>query len=138
MIKVHECVSFLLVDDAQVLLEKRAKDKTCDPDIVAIPSGHIEVGESQKEALLREIQEELGVTPKSYHYLCSLYHPTTELQLLHYYVVSYWEGSISSFEAAEVFWCNLSEAHVDTLADKVALSEYHRLKGSPVLPSLMA
>ncbi|SHE69883.1 mutator mutT protein [Vibrio gazogenes DSM 21264] len=138
MMKVHECVSFLLVDDTQVLLEKRSKDKTCDPDIVAIPGGHIESGESQKEALLREIQEELGVIPKNYHYLCSLYHPTTEIQLLHYYVVSFWDGGISSFEAEEVFWCDLSEAHVDTLADKVALSEYHRLKGSPILPNLTA
>jgi mutator protein MutT len=138
MMKVHECVSFLLVDDTQVLLEKRSKDKMCDPDIVAIPGGHIESGESQKEALLREIQEELGVIPKNYHYLCSLYHPTTEIQLLHYYVVSFWDGDISSFEAEEVFWCDLSEAHVDTLADKVALSEYHRLKGSPILPNLTA
>ncbi|MDW6004583.1 NUDIX hydrolase [Vibrio mangrovi] len=131
--QVHECVSFLLVEDEQVLLEKRSKFKECDPEIIAIPGGHIEQGESQQEALLREIQEELGVIPKSYSYLCSLYHPTTELQLLHYYVVSKWDGDISSFEADEVFWCELSEAQVDTLADKVAMSEYHRLKGNPAL-----
>ncbi|MCG6295818.1 NUDIX hydrolase, partial [Vibrio vulnificus] len=60
---VHPCVSFLFIDQDKVLLEQRSKEKSCDPDMVAIPGGHMETGESQTETLLREIREEGGVRP---------------------------------------------------------------------------
>ncbi len=102
--EVFECVSFLLVKNGQMLLEKRSAAKTHDPNIVAIPGGHIELGENQTDALLRELDEELAVSPQKSVYLCSLYHPTGELQLLHYYVIPQWSGDIACHEADEVFW----------------------------------
>ncbi|BDR16122.1 hypothetical protein VspSTUT11_40980 [Vibrio sp. STUT-A11] len=90
--KVHECVSFILVKNSQILLETRAKDKDTDPGAIAIPGGHMEPGEDQTQTLFRELKEELNVTPQSFLYLCSLYHPTIELQLIHYYIVTEWEG----------------------------------------------
>lgn len=62
--QVHECVSFLLIEDGKILLEKRAEDKATDPGLIAIPGGHIESGESQLQTLFREMKEELDVTPK--------------------------------------------------------------------------
>jgi 8-oxo-dGTP diphosphatase len=125
--RVHECVCFMFIDGDTVLLEKRTKDKACDPDIIAIPGGHMELGESQQQTLVREVIEELNVVPERYHYLCSLYHPTSELQLLHYYVVTQWRGDIAPSEADEVYWSTLHSAPVDTDADRVALTEYVRL-----------
>ncbi len=127
--KVHECVSFLLINNDQILLEKRAMSKASDPGLIAIPGGHIEAGENHNQALIRELDEELSVQPLSSIFLCSLYHQTNiELQLLHYYVVSNWKGEIQSLEADEVFWHQQEEAPVDITADKVALAEYLRLK----------
>ena len=128
--KVHECVSFILLKDNQVLLEKRAKNKEYDPNLIAIPGGHIELGETQEQALFRELKEELNIVPNSYVHLCSLYHPTGELQLIHYYVVNRWQGEILSLEADEVTWYSLDSNPLDVEADKVALAEYRRLRNT--------
>ncbi|MBY8314788.1 NUDIX domain-containing protein [Vibrio fluvialis] len=131
--EVFECVSFLLVKNGQMLLEKRSAAKTHDPNIVAIPGGHIELGENQTDALLRELDEELAVSPQKSVYLCSLYHPTGELQLLHYYVIPQWSGDIACHEADEVFWANIDPNAVETDSDKLAVMEYQRLYASGVL-----
>ncbi len=54
--EVHECVSFILVKDDEVLLETRSKDKDSDPGMIAIPGGHMEQGESQSMTLLERIR----------------------------------------------------------------------------------
>ncbi|WP_281188809.1 NUDIX hydrolase [Vibrio harveyi] len=126
--EVHECVSFILVKDDEVLLETRSKDKDSDPGMIAIPGGHMEQGESQSMTLLRELDEELNIRPQRCGYLCSLYHPTIELQLLHYYVVTDWVGDIQSLEAESVNWYPIINASVATEVDRIALSEYQRLK----------
>ncbi|HDM8128164.1 TPA: NUDIX domain-containing protein [Vibrio harveyi] len=126
--EVHECVSFILVKDDEVLLETRSKGKDSDPGMIAIPGGHMEQGESQSMTLLRELDEELNIRPQRCGYLCSLYHPTTELQLLHYYVVTDWVGDIQSLEAESVNWYPIINVPVATEVDRIALSEYQRLK----------
>ncbi|WP_417529165.1 NUDIX hydrolase [Marinomonas shanghaiensis] len=131
--QVHECVSFILLKDHQVLLEKRAKDKEYDPNLIAIPGGHMEHGETREQALLRELKEELDIVPTNYVHLCSLYHPTGELQLIHYYVITQWTGTIVSLEADEVAWHSLEANPLDIEADKVALAEYRRLSLSLVI-----
>lgn len=131
---VHECVSFLLTDDSSMLLEKRKEDKATDPGTINIPGGHIEQGESHVDALYRELDEELGVIPLKYHFLCSLYHPTTELQLIHYYVVSEWQGDLVALEAEQVTWHRIDlDNPVEIASDKLAVLEYIRMKNSGVL-----
>ncbi|MEZ9601393.1 NUDIX hydrolase [Vibrio sp. 10N.286.46.A8] len=125
--KVHECVSFMLIEHDSVLLEKRSEIRETDAGVINIPGGHIEGDESQVQALFREVNEELSVNPKSYKYLCSLYHPTSELQLIHYYVVDCWSGAISAQEAESVHWYPLSSAPVGIEADKLALAEFFRV-----------
>lgn len=125
--EVFECVSFILLKDKQVLLEHRSKLKETDPGMIAIPGGHLEAGETQQQALLRELKEELDVTPKNAKYLCSLYHPTIELQLLHYYVITEWQGAIIPLEADAVDWYEIDNAPVATEADRIALAEVSRV-----------
>jgi len=117
----------MLIKDAQVLLERRSLNKESDPGLITIPGGHIEEGESQEQALYREIAEELKVEVLTSCYLCSLYHPTTELQLIHYYVISSWQGDIEAIEADEVFWQSIKDCEIDIAADNMALKEYQRL-----------
>ncbi|CCN85935.1 NTP pyrophosphohydrolase [Vibrio nigripulchritudo SFn27] len=125
--KTHECVSFLIVEGDKVLLEKRSDSKKTDPGLITIPGGHIEFGESRIQALFRELKEEVNIVPNGYHYLCSLYHPTNELQLIHYYIVSSWQGDMISLEADEIDWHSVACAPVGIKADRVALSEYDRI-----------
>ncbi|MFS1861710.1 NUDIX hydrolase [Vibrio lentus] len=124
---VHECVSFILLNESQVLLEKRSESKETDPGLITIPGGHIEKGENQVQALFRELDEELNIVPIHYKYLCSLYHPTKELQLIHYFIVSDWEGDITAQEADDVKWYSLGPAPVGIAADRIALKEVERV-----------
>lgn len=124
---VHECVSFILLNESQVLLEKRSGSKETDPGLITIPGGHIERGESQVQALFRELDEELNVVPIHYKYLCSLYHPTKEIQLIHYFIVSDWKGGIKAQEADDVKWYSLGSAPVDIAVDGIALKEVERV-----------
>ncbi|MGI9886269.1 NUDIX hydrolase [Vibrio chagasii] len=126
---VNECVSFILLNESQVLLEKRSESKEMDPGLITIPGGHIEKGENQVQALFRELDEELNVVPIHYKYLCSLYHPTNEIQLIHYFIVSDWKGDITAQEADSVAWYPLNSAPVGITADCVALKEVEQLGG---------
>jgi mutator protein MutT len=124
---VHECVAFILIDSGKVLLEQRAPNERRGSGLLNIPGGHIETGEKQVTALARELIEELNVELESHQFLCSLYYPATELQLIHYYVVTKWSGDIQALEAEAVHWHDITEAPLKGDTDKVALSEYIRL-----------
>ncbi|WP_112480380.1 NUDIX hydrolase [Vibrio variabilis] len=124
---VHECVSFILLRGSKLLLEKRSNTKETDPGLITIPGGHIEKGETKIQALVRELEEELCIVPIDSEYLCSLYHPTTELQLIHYFIVKDWKGDISVQEADDVGWYTITGAPVGIDADRVALSELQRV-----------
>lgn len=128
-----ECVSFILIKDGQVLLEKRRDDKEFDPSLVMIPGGHIEDDETQLETLARELMEELNIEAESAGYVCSLIHTAEsqdeqEIQRLHYYLVSGWQGEIEALEAESVFWQPLDQADVLAITpDQLALAEARRL-----------
>ena len=125
----HPCVSFLVVRDNKILLEKRSLLKESDPGLIAIPGGHMEEGETQAQTLHREMDEELAIKALSSYYLCSLYHKATaELQLIHYYVVNDWQGEIKALEADEVFWSEINTAGIGLASDRIALNEYLRLQ----------
>jgi len=125
--RVYECVSFIMQNGPKVLLEKRSEHKETDAGLTTIPGGHIEIGETQTQALFRELDEELNVVPTQYDYLCSLYHPTKELQLIHYFVIRDWKGEILPQEAEEVLWHTLETAQVDIASDRIALNEVARI-----------
>lgn len=58
---MHEVVVAALVRESRVLLVHRSPNRRACPDVWDLPGGHIETGESELEALAREMREELGV-----------------------------------------------------------------------------
>jgi 8-oxo-dGTP pyrophosphatase MutT (NUDIX family) len=56
-----EGIAFLLIKGNTVLAEKRKLTKKVMPGAIALPSGHLEEGESPEDALQREVSEELGI-----------------------------------------------------------------------------
>lgn len=129
---LHQCVSFLLIENEHVLIEQRRLDKESDPESFAVPGGHTEGEETQIETLQRELQEELGVLSTQHQYVCSLIHQTTtETQLIHYYLVHEWIGEIQCHEAKAMHWISINAPEkIDIPADRIALSEAIRIYGS--------
>ena len=126
--EVVECVAFMLIKGHAVLAEQRKLDKQVDPGAIALPGGHIEEGENPEEALRREASEELGISPSTLKYVCSLLHQSREFQKIHYFAIESWEGEIENNEAESLLWIALGELErFDLEVDRVALSEYMRV-----------
>jgi len=53
--------AFIYNTKRQLFIPKRAKNKQFFPDKFELIGGHVEFGESLQEALMREVQEELGL-----------------------------------------------------------------------------
>ncbi len=58
----HEISVFVLNDRGEVLLQRRSANKKYYPNTWALCTGHVEKGESSREAAVREIKEELGIS----------------------------------------------------------------------------
>lgn len=123
-----ECIAFMLLQDGQVLAEKRQRTKRVVPGAIALPGGHIEAHESPEEALYREMQEEVGIVPIEIAYACTLLHRSPEFRKLHYFAVTRWEGAIIPQEAASVLWIPLNALEtLDLDVDRIAVQEYRRV-----------
>jgi len=55
------CVGALLVSEGRILLLHRRADRTWFPNVWDFPGGHVEGGETETEALVRELREEVGI-----------------------------------------------------------------------------
>ena len=58
----HDVVVGALVRGGRLLLAHRSPARRWYPDVWDLPGGHVEPGESARQALVRELAEELGVT----------------------------------------------------------------------------
>lgn len=107
--EVELAVLCLVHDDERILVQDRVKD---DWKGLVLPGGHIEVGESVVDAVVREIKEETGLTisgPK----LCGIKQfPLREgdYSLGRYLVFLFeardFEGDLVSSEEGEMYWIN--------------------------------
>lgn len=123
-----DCVAFMLVKDGKLLVEKRRPNKRLLPNAVSIPGGHNEPGESVEDALIRELDEELGVRPLSYKFVCTLIHFAQEYRRLFYFVIEEWSGEMVMQEAADLFWINVDQYDaLDLEVDQIALKEFQRV-----------
>ena len=125
-----DCVACIVLASHHVLVEKRASTKTVVPGVLALPGGHVEVGESPEAALRRELQEELGIVATHAAPVCTLLHQSQELRRLHYFAVTEWDGEIQCREAETLIWIPAGELHwLDLDVDRVAVERY--LGGTP-------
>ena len=63
--------AFLIKGD-KVLLGLRSKQKSLAPGTWDISGGHCEDGETIEQALVRELKEEIGVTPVNFRHIASI------------------------------------------------------------------
>jgi mutator protein MutT len=123
-------VNALFVRDGMVLLARRSPHRAAYPGLWSFPGGHVEQGETLAEALVREVQEEVGVTPTTFSFLASIADPnTSETDPAAYqmYAVTRWDGGepvLLGDEHSELCW--FKPAVAKTLSD-LALEECRTL-----------
>jgi 8-oxo-dGTP diphosphatase len=121
-----DCVAFMLIANNAILVEKRSATKKLLPGALAIPGGHVEEGESLEAALVRELREELDITPQGFSYLCMLPHQAEELRHIHYFVVEHWTGEMRTLEAGSLHWLALDDlTALDLKIDVEAVEQYY-------------
>ena len=110
-----EVVVGALVRDGRVLLGHRRADKRAYPDVWELPGGVMEAGESELDALARELREELGVeiATESAAHLCRVAAgPAGEPAVLSAWLVTEWEGAPANLapeEHDDIGWFGLHE-----------------------------
>ena len=123
----HEVVAALIVESGKILLGQRSAERLFYPDVWDMFGGHVEPGEGQEQTLVRELEEELGITPRQYTFLetmtLDLPAPADEpaaLLIVHLYLVSAWTGTPVNRQPEEhstIGWFSVEEAKQLPLAD---------------------
>ncbi|MGN6129152.1 MAG: NUDIX domain-containing protein [Nocardioidaceae bacterium] len=104
-----------LVREGRVLLVHRRSIKRARPDLWDLPGGVIEAGESELDALTRELHEELGVqiATGSVSHLCQLTARAPEAPaLLSAWLVCEWQGTpanVAPEEHDDIRWFDFEE-----------------------------
>jgi 8-oxo-dGTP diphosphatase len=112
----HHLVGALLVQQQAVLLGQRSPMRSFYPGVWDMFGGHIEPGERLEQTLIRELQEELGITPTQWIHLKTLAEalPERDEEILCYvYLVLEWEGTPTNQQPEEhamIAWFGLGQA----------------------------
>lgn len=106
--------------DGKVLLGLRVPAKKVWPGHWDTIGGRVEDGESLEEALVREVQEEVGVTPVEYRLVAAFRERRRDIYrdaLHHVYVVMHWHGGEPANvcdEHTEIRWFSIDEMRLLT------------------------
>ena len=138
----HEIATALIIRDGRVLLGHRSSRREFFPDVWDIFGGHVEPGEGHEKTLVREVQEELGVTATAWTFLETVTEPlpphsqgekSSDVLIAHLYLVTAWTGTPVNRqpeEHSEIRWFTLEEALQLDLADPMYPELFARYLGS--------
>jgi 8-oxo-dGTP diphosphatase len=112
---MHEIVAALIVRSQKILLGHRSAEREFYPDVWDVFGGHVEPGEGQQQALVRELQEELGITPTLWKYLEKISFPSdaSNQVTVYLYLVTDWAGTPVNRQLEEhstIDWFSLEQA----------------------------
>lgn len=79
--------------------------------------GKVEAGETQPEALVRELREELGIEAQPERYIASHQREVSQRLInLHAWYVPAFSGTLTALHHSELVWCTPQEAFAYPLA----------------------
>ncbi len=99
----------LILEDNKLLLGRRAPYRKVYPNCWDVIGGKVEAGEGLEQALIRELGEEIGITPTNPQYFTEIKDrdlDTTAPPSYHYFIVRNWQGtaSICNHEHTDLEW----------------------------------
>ena len=114
----------LLCRQDRVLLGRRSTRRKAYPGVWDLPGGHVETGETVEEALVRELREEVGVTPTEWREFAVLREPgvgdeSADTLCFHLFLVTEWRGDPYNRQPDEhdtIAWLTLDDVTGLTLA----------------------
>ena len=116
----QEVVAALIVESQMILLGQRSPTRAFYPNVWDVFGGHVEAGEQPQQTLVRELQEELGITPTKWTFLETIVASIPEQRgvqpyqlYLHLYLVTAWSGTPVNrqiHEHASIQWFTLAQA----------------------------
>ena len=124
-----DCAGGLMLRHGMILLGLRAPDSKTYPNVWDVFGGHVEGEETIEEALVRELREELDITPTVFEFLATFSESDPRRNgkcLYHFYKIMTWSGPgprLCGAEHTEIRWHTLDEA----LALNLAVPEYRTL-----------
>lgn len=121
-------VCAIFIEGEKVLLVKRARHRKWSPDKWDLVGGHAEKREGLDIALVRECQEEVGLTPLAFNEVATLYEADDKKRSspFHIYVVRQWTGGVAQLlgdEHSELGWFAVD----DIEALELAMPEYRKV-----------
>jgi mutator protein MutT len=118
----HEVAAALIVRAGRILLGQRSAARLFYPEVWDLFGGHVEPGEPHAQTLVRELLEELGITPTASTFLETLTVDVSsqEQMIVHLYLVTAWDGTPLNRQLEEhsaIGWFSLEEISQLALAD---------------------
>ena len=117
---MRHCACAIFVRDGRILLGKRAPHLSSCPNCWDVIGGHVEAGETVEQALIREAQEEVGLTPTRFVSVGRM----DRGEAHHFFLILDWRGgepSLRGDEHTELRWVTPEEA---STLHPLALPEY--------------
>ena len=108
--KTLDVVAAIIERDGKILLAQRPQH--ADQSVMwEFAGGKVEPGESQPEALVRELREELGIEAVVECYIASHQREVSgRLIHLHAWHVPSYQGELKVYEHQDIVWCSPEEA----------------------------
>ena len=106
----------IIFHESKFLAEKRKKSDKIDPGIVSLPGGHVELGETRKAALIREMKEELNIEVKKIRFIQKSRWVASngERQNVYYFLILDYEGKPVRRTAQRILWIEeMEELDID-------------------------
>ncbi|MEM4296545.1 MAG: NUDIX domain-containing protein [Candidatus Anstonellales archaeon] len=115
----------LIEKNKKLLIELHEKDKSMYSNALTLPGGHIEKGENEEQALIREMKEELDILPLKYKKLGTfkVIKDFNNYSYEHVFHITSFEGKIKKLSASNLFWINknIAESMLELEPDKNAV-----------------
>ncbi|MDY1035384.1 pyrimidine (deoxy)nucleoside triphosphate diphosphatase [Lelliottia sp. CFBP8978] len=116
MLKTIDVVAAIVEQDGKILLAQRP-DHADQPGKWEFAGGKVEAGETQPEALIRELREELGIETQPGRYVASHQREVSQRLIhLHAWHVPAFRGELTAHYHRALVWCTPQQALAYDLA----------------------
>jgi 8-oxo-dGTP diphosphatase len=106
----------IIFHERKFLADKRKTSDKIDPGIVSLPGGHVELGETRKAALIRELKEEFNIDAKKTRFIKKSHWVAGngEKQNVYYFLILDYKGKPVRRTAQRILWIEeMEELDID-------------------------